>query len=214
MDVAAGIVRRIRQLAAEYPDDVAFRLIGLDGSEPGFSWSWLDRRSSQLAGGLAARGTGPGDRLIGPERIVMVYGMTAGLGFTALRGDEWMAHQGSVGRGIRGTEVRILDADGKDVPAGEIGDIYLRSPFYDQSPCLGFRQKVRAQPGRGGWSRRDPNVQRGRIVRVSADLEHDGGARGQAELPGPGIPAGQGVERAGHGHLGSVARRDGGRRET
>ena len=43
----------------------------------------------------------------------MVYGMTEGLGFTALRGDEWMDHQGSVGRGVRDTEVRILDADGR-----------------------------------------------------------------------------------------------------
>ena len=39
--------------------------------------------------------------LIGPERIVMAYGMTEGLGLTALRGDEWMTHQGSVGRGFR-----------------------------------------------------------------------------------------------------------------
>ena len=51
--------------------------------------------------------------LVGADRLVMVYGMTEGLGFTALRGDEWMDHQGSVGRGVRDTEVRILDADGR-----------------------------------------------------------------------------------------------------
>jgi bile acid-coenzyme A ligase len=66
--------------------------------------------------------------LIGAERIVMVYGMTEALGFTALRGDEWMKHEGSVGRPIRETEIRILDPDGEAVPTGEIGEIYLRSP--------------------------------------------------------------------------------------
>jgi bile acid-coenzyme A ligase len=68
--------------------------------------------------------------LVGAERLVMAYGMTEGLGLTALRGDEWMTHQGSVGRGFRETELRILDRDGNDVPVGEIGEIYLRSPMY------------------------------------------------------------------------------------
>ncbi|TDC70715.1 feruloyl-CoA synthetase [Actinomadura sp. GC306] len=68
--------------------------------------------------------------LIGAERLVMAYGMTEGLGITALRGDEWMAHPGSVGRGLRGTELRILDAAGAPVPDGGIGEIYLRSPAY------------------------------------------------------------------------------------
>lgn len=82
--------------------------------------------------------------LAGADRLVMVYGMTEGLGFTALRGDEWMDHPGSVGRGVRGTEVRILDPDGHDLPAGEIGEIYLRSPM-----SAGFRYLGDAAP-RGG----------------------------------------------------------------
>jgi bile acid-coenzyme A ligase len=81
-------------------------------------------------------------KLIGPERIVMAYGMTEGLGLTALRADEWMTHEGSVGRGIRGTEVRILDSDGKDVAAGEIGDIYLRSPFHTGYRYLGAAPRL------------------------------------------------------------------------
>ena len=76
-------------------------------------------------------------RLIGAEKIYMSYGMTEGLGICALRGDEWMDHQGSVGRGHRNTEVRILDTDGNDVPTGEIGDIYLRSPAYGGSTYMG-----------------------------------------------------------------------------
>ena len=46
--------------------------------------------------------------LIGAERILMAYGMTEALGITALRGDEWLHHRGSVGLPQRGTEVRIL----------------------------------------------------------------------------------------------------------
>jgi bile acid-coenzyme A ligase len=67
--------------------------------------------------------------LIGAERILMAYGMTEGLGITSIRGDEWMERPGSVGRGVRGTELRILDSDGNELPPGEIGEIYLRSPF-------------------------------------------------------------------------------------
>jgi len=82
--------------------------------------------------------------LIGPERIVMAYGMTEALGLTAVRADEWMTREGSVGRGIRGTEVRVLGADGQDVPAGEIGDIYLRSPMYTGYRYLGTASRLTA----------------------------------------------------------------------
>ncbi len=67
--------------------------------------------------------------LLSPEQIVMAYGMTEGLGITALRGDEWLAHPGSVGRGFRDTEVRILDPSGRRLGPGELGEIYLRSPM-------------------------------------------------------------------------------------
>jgi bile acid-coenzyme A ligase len=66
--------------------------------------------------------------LLGPDKVFMAYGMTEQLGLTALRGDEWLQHPGSVGRGYRGTEIRILEPDGREVPTGEIGEIYLRSP--------------------------------------------------------------------------------------
>ena len=80
-------------------------------------------------GGADATVTGaPVGAFIGYERLVMAYGMTEGLGITVVRGDEWLAHEGTVGRGWQETEVRILGADGADCPTGEIGDIYLRTP--------------------------------------------------------------------------------------
>ncbi|MGZ7012975.1 MAG: class I adenylate-forming enzyme family protein [Acidimicrobiales bacterium] len=81
--------------------------------------------------------------LIGVERIVMAYGMTEGLGITALRADEWMTHRGSVGRGLRDTELRILDAEGHEVPTGELGEIYLRSSAYDGYRYLGGAPRLR-----------------------------------------------------------------------
>ena len=84
--------------------------------------------------------------LIGAERIIMAYGMTEAIGITALRGDEWMKHEGSVGRGMRGTEIRILDPDGADVPTGEVGEIFLRSPTYGGSNYLGDAPQLRETP--------------------------------------------------------------------
>ncbi len=78
-----------------------------------------------------------GPTLVGPEKIIMAYGGTEGLGITVLTGIEWMAHEGSVGRGYRGAELRILDDDGVDLPPGEIGHIYLRSPNQPRATYLG-----------------------------------------------------------------------------
>jgi bile acid-coenzyme A ligase len=84
--------------------------------------------------------------LIGAEKIVMAYGMTEAIGITALTGEEWMQHEGSVGRGIRETEVRILDDAGADLPAGEVGDIYMRSPSYGGSDYLGDAPQLPTTP--------------------------------------------------------------------
>ncbi|HEY8057093.1 MAG TPA: class I adenylate-forming enzyme family protein [Acidimicrobiales bacterium] len=75
--------------------------------------------------------------LVGPDKLIMAYGMSEGLGITAIRADEWMAREGSVGRPARDTELRVLDADGNPVPAGEVGDLYLRSKTYGGSDYLG-----------------------------------------------------------------------------
>src|SRR5207244_5546832 len=54
--------------------------------------------------------------LIGPDRLIMAYGMSEGLGITAIRADEGMEHEGSVGRPARDATVRVPDADGPDAP--------------------------------------------------------------------------------------------------
>lgn len=79
--------------------------------------------------------------LLSPEQVVMAYGMTENLGLTALRGDEWLTHPGSVGRGFRETEICILDPNGTPLPPGELGDIYLRAPM-----SAGYRYLGGARP--------------------------------------------------------------------
>ena len=58
----------------------------------------------------------------------MTYGSSEGAGVVACRGDEWLDHPGTLGKGWGGTLVRILDAAGRDVPSGEVGEIYMKPP--------------------------------------------------------------------------------------
>jgi bile acid-coenzyme A ligase len=99
---------------------------------------WFLQGAAPMPPSLVHRWAG----LIGPEKIVMAYGMTESIGITALTGDEWLQHEGSVGRGLRDTEIRILDDVGVDVPTGEVGEIYLRSPAYGGSDYLGVAPQL------------------------------------------------------------------------
>jgi bile acid-coenzyme A ligase len=75
--------------------------------------------------------------LLGAEKFFQSYGMTEGIGLCAIRGDEWEQHPGSVGRGYRDTEIRILDPDGNELPPGETGEIYMKSPSSGMFQYLG-----------------------------------------------------------------------------
>ncbi len=79
--------------------------------------------------------------------VVEYYAASEG-GGTSITAQEWLARPGSVGLPWPGTEVRVLDAAGHDVPAGEPGLVYLRmgtSTFdYHQD-----EEKTRASRARG-----------------------------------------------------------------
>ena len=63
---------------------------------------------------------------LGGERIYELYAGTETQAMTAIRGDEWLEHRGSVGRPALG-EMKVVDPEtGDDLPAGEIGEIYMR----------------------------------------------------------------------------------------
>jgi bile acid-coenzyme A ligase len=64
--------------------------------------------------------------LVGPDRFFIAYGASETIGLTLARGDEWLTHPGTVGRGV-GTSIRIVDEAGAELPAGEVGEIFLKN---------------------------------------------------------------------------------------
>lgn len=63
---------------------------------------------------------------IGAEKILEVYGGTERIGSTMIRGDQWLAHPGSVGKPPPSDEIVIVGEDGREMPAGAIGEICFR----------------------------------------------------------------------------------------
>ncbi len=79
-----------------------------------------------------------------------LYGSTEAGWVTLLRPDEQIDRLGSVGREWAGSgPIRILDPDGEEVPDGEVGELYSRTPYvfdgYWKNP-----QKT-AEAFRGDW---------------------------------------------------------------
>jgi bile acid-coenzyme A ligase len=63
---------------------------------------------------------------LGPERIFELYAGTEAQTATIITGHEWLAHRGSVGKTVPGT-VKITNEDGTELPAGEMGEVWMRS---------------------------------------------------------------------------------------
>jgi bile acid-coenzyme A ligase len=84
---------------------------------------------------------------LGAERIFELYAGTEAQTATVISGPEWLAHRGSVGKVAPGT-VMIADEDGREVPVGEMGEVWMRSlretPTYKY---LGASARTRE----GGW---------------------------------------------------------------
>lgn len=62
--------------------------------------------------------------ILPPERLYEMYSMTECIGMTSIRGDEWIRHRGSVGK-MLGGKISIRDENGAELPAGEIGEIFM-----------------------------------------------------------------------------------------
>ena len=61
----------------------------------------------------------------GDEAIYEIYGGTEQIANTVISGTEWRRHPGSVGRPVAG-ELRILGEGGAEMPAGEVGELFMR----------------------------------------------------------------------------------------
>ncbi len=103
------------QRLAQVPDIGERDLSSLDWVQQGASLlpQWLGRRWCEL---------------VGPEHFFLSYGASEGHGLVCCRGDQWLAHPGTLGLPFAGTEVKILDTDGTELPTGEVGGIYMRTP--------------------------------------------------------------------------------------
>lgn len=84
---------------------------------------------------------------LGPERIYELYGGTEGQLATIITGTQWLAHRGSVGRPIGG-DVMVCDADGIELPVGELGEVWLRSAR--DTPSYRY-VGAEARAREGGW---------------------------------------------------------------
>ncbi|MBI5615108.1 MAG: AMP-binding protein [Gammaproteobacteria bacterium] len=64
------------------------------------------------------------------SQLFELYGSTEAGWVTWLRPEEQLTKLGSVGRECTATgAIRILDAEGREVPDGEVGELYSRTPF-------------------------------------------------------------------------------------
>ncbi len=63
------------------------------------------------------------------------YGLTeVGVNCFAMTVEESARKKGSIGKPMQFTEARLVDAEGKDVPAGQVGELWLRGPHV----CKGY----------------------------------------------------------------------------
>lgn len=73
-------------------------------------------------------------QLLGEKRVWEIYGATDGSGFTVVRGDDWLAHPGTVGRAV-GCDILVLDEHDNRLPTGEVGQIYMRPAAASPTPA-------------------------------------------------------------------------------
>jgi bile acid-coenzyme A ligase len=85
---------------------------------------------------------------LGPERVHELYAGTEAQGVTIISGSEWLEHRGSVGRPSDGSQIRILDQDGNELPAGQVGEVYLRPK---NGPGSTYRYIGAEAKSRDGW---------------------------------------------------------------
>lgn len=76
------------------------------------------------------------------------YGSSEGAGISFIRGEDWLRHPGSVGKPMLGVP-HIVDDEGNELPAGEVGDIYYEGGYPFE--YLNDAEKTAAARSPQGW---------------------------------------------------------------
>ena len=99
------------------------RVEGIDDRDLS-SLEWVQQGAAPLPVWLGRRIC----ELIGPEHFFLSYGASEQHGLVIARGDEYLEHPGTLGRPMLDNDLKILGEDGEELPAGEVGAIYMRTP--------------------------------------------------------------------------------------
>jgi long-chain acyl-CoA synthetase len=81
--------------------------------------------------------------------IAEYYGATETGAVVFCTSEEWLSHPGTVGKPLPGATVRVYSEDGAVLPAGRIGELYMRADYFPEFTYHG-REKDRAEIERDG----------------------------------------------------------------
>jgi bile acid-coenzyme A ligase len=86
---------------------------------------------------------------LGADVIMELYGGTEGIATTVITGSEWLTHRGSVGRVGLGGIMAAFDSEGRELPIGETGEIFMKRA--ENMPLTYRYVGATARTLPGGW---------------------------------------------------------------
>jgi acyl-CoA synthetase (AMP-forming)/AMP-acid ligase II len=91
-------------------------------------------------------------RIFPRARMISLYGLTEGGAALCVKVVDAQGHQNSIGRPANGTELRVIDSQGEELPPGEVGEIAVR--VIGQAPLAYYRDEPLTRDSfAGGWAR-------------------------------------------------------------
>ncbi|MDE2464664.1 MAG: AMP-binding protein [Alphaproteobacteria bacterium] len=86
---------------------------------------------------------------LGPDVVWELYGGTEGISSTTISGREWLSHRGSVGKPLDGGIMKAFDEEGRELPPGQTGEIFMKRAEGFPATYRYVGAKPRTLPG--GW---------------------------------------------------------------